>query len=138
MSPDDGPANAQGDEIRFVQLVAMFQMAAMQQMGKLVNPVTNEIEKDLAQAKASIDMIEMLKRRSEGNRSAAETEFLDKVLFELHMNYVDEAGRPDEESKAREAREGAEESDAAAEGESDKAGDGGGTPSDEASDPDEK
>lgn len=82
-----GPA---ADEIRFMQLVAMFQMAAMQQMGKLVNPVTNEMERDLDQARASIDILEMLKRRTEGNRTATENQFLDKILFELHMNYVEE------------------------------------------------
>ena len=36
-------------------------MAALQQLGKLVNPVTNEEERDLEQAKAAIDMIEMIK-----------------------------------------------------------------------------
>ena len=77
-----------------MQLVAMFQMAAMQQLGKLPNPVTNEIDRDLDQARVSIDMLEMLKQRTEGNRSEAESEVLEKVLFELQMNYVDETRRP--------------------------------------------
>ena len=92
------------DAVRFVQLVAMFQMAAMQAMGKLVNPVTNEVERDLEQARGSIDMLEMLQRRTEGNRSAEETEMLEKVLFELRMNFVDETRRedsqPDDEGDA--------------------------------------
>jgi len=79
------------DAVRFVQLIAMFQMAAMQAMGKLVNPVTNEVERDLDQARGSIEMLEMLQRRTEGNRGAEETELLDKVLFELRMNFVDES-----------------------------------------------
>jgi len=78
----------------FLQLVAMFQYAAMQQMGKLANPVSGEIERDLAQARISIDMIEMLQNRTQTGRSARESEFLDKVLFELRMNYVDESKRP--------------------------------------------
>jgi hypothetical protein len=109
----------------------MFQMAAMQQMGKLVNPVTNEVEKDLSQAKASIDMIEMLKRRTEGNLSTSETEFLDKVLFELHMNYVDEAtGKAEEDSKPSEASEEGVAPDADAQGDADAE-----TASDETTDP---
>jgi hypothetical protein len=82
------------DELLFMQLVAMFQYAAMQQMGKLPSPVSGRIGRDLEQAKASIAMVEMLRNRTEGNRSAGETEFLDKVLFELRMNFVDESRRP--------------------------------------------
>jgi hypothetical protein len=82
------------DEQLFLQLVAMFQFAAMQQMGKLPNPVTGQIERDLAQARASIDIVEMLQSKTAGTCSAREKEFLDKVLFELRMNYVDEVNRP--------------------------------------------
>ena len=80
----------------FLQLVAMFQYAAMQQMGKLPNPVTGKIDRDLEQARISIDMIEMLQSRTQASRSAREGEYLDKVLFELRMNYVDESKRPPE------------------------------------------
>lgn len=87
------------DTSRLLQLIAMFQLAAMQQMGKLPNPITNEIERDLQQAKASIDVLETIKRKTQGNLSELETEFLDKVLFELHMNYVDEVSRPATDTK---------------------------------------
>lgn len=85
------------DELLFLHLVSMFQFAAMQQMGKMANPVSGKIERDLAQARMSIDMVEMLHAKSEGRRSAAESEFLDKVLFELRMNYVDETRRDERE-----------------------------------------
>ena len=87
-------SNPSRDETLFVQLVAMFQFAAMQQMGKLPNPVTGKIERDLSQSRISIEMIEMLQRRTQAERSAQESEYLDKVLFELRMNYVDESKRP--------------------------------------------
>ncbi len=86
-------------EAQFLQLVSMFQVAALQQMGKLANPVTNQIERDLQQAKASIDIVEMLQEKTKGNLSDRETEYVDKVLFELRMNYVDEA---DKETKDKE------------------------------------
>ena len=89
-------SNSSRDEILFLQLVAMFQYAAMQQMGKLPNPVSGKIERDLDQARISIDMIEMLQSRTQASRSARESEYLDKVLFELRMNYVDESKRPAE------------------------------------------
>ena len=46
---------AEEKEGLFMQLVLMFQTAAMQQMGKVINPLTKKIEKDLAQAKFSIE-----------------------------------------------------------------------------------
>lgn len=104
---------------RFLQLVAMFQMAALQQMGKLPNPLTNEIERELQQAKASIDMIEMLGDKTKGNLSDPEKEFLDKILFELRMNYVDEVSRAAEEEKEdKKAEEKGEEGEPTEEGES--------------------
>lgn len=95
--PDNGE-HAHADESRFLQLVTMFQFAAMQQMGKIANPVTNEIERNLAQARASIDLLEMLQRKTEGNRTESEEQLLKKVLFELQMNYVDESRKPDEQA----------------------------------------
>lgn len=85
------------DELLFLHLVSMFQFAAMQQMGKLPNPVTGKIERDLEQARLSIDMIEMLHAKTAGTRTADESELLDKVLFELRMNFVDETKRAQSE-----------------------------------------
>jgi hypothetical protein len=85
------------DEILFMQIVATFQFAAMQQMGKLANPVSGEIERDLDQARMSIDIVRMLQRKTEGHRSPRESELLDKILFELQMNYVDEVRRDETE-----------------------------------------
>jgi len=42
-------SNPARDATLFLQLVAMFQYAAMQQMGKLPSPMTGQIERDLAQ-----------------------------------------------------------------------------------------
>lgn len=74
----------------FFSLVAMFQTAAMQQMGKLINPVTGKIERDLEQARFSIDILGMLQEKTKGNLTDEERRFLDHVLFELRLNYVDE------------------------------------------------
>jgi len=81
------------DELLFLHLVSMFQFAAMQQMGKLPSPATGKIERDLDQARMSIDMVEMLHAKTAGHRSAQESEFIDKILFELRMNFVDETRR---------------------------------------------
>ncbi|NIM99629.1 MAG: DUF1844 domain-containing protein [candidate division Zixibacteria bacterium] len=78
------------DEFHFVQLVLMFQSAAMQQMGKVQNPITQKIERNLDQAEFSIDMLEMIQNKTKNNLSENEKKFLEHTLFELRMNYLDE------------------------------------------------
>ena len=95
MKDDQGPLH---DEVLFLHVVSMFQVAAMQQMGKIPNPLTNEIERDLDQAKVSVDILAMLKNKTSGNLSERENEYLGKVLFESQMNYIDELKRPGDES----------------------------------------
>ena len=74
----------------FMQLVYSFQNMAVMQLGKLMNPQTNKVEKDLPQAKGTIDLIRMLKEKTKGNLSAKESEFLDQILLNLQLNYADE------------------------------------------------
>jgi hypothetical protein len=111
-----GPTNAQ----IFLHLVTMFQVAAMQQLGKVMNPVTNKIERDLEQAKFSIDIISMLKEKTKGNLSPAEEEYLGKIVFELQMNYVDEVDREKKEKQEFEEKEAAEPESDAVEAEADQ------------------
>jgi hypothetical protein len=87
----------QQNELLFTQLFLMFQGAAYQHMGKVMNPVTNKIERDLAQAKHSIDMLGMLEAKTKGNLSENEKRLVDHVLYEIRMNYVDEVNKGDQE-----------------------------------------
>ena len=76
------------------QLVSMLHFAALQHMGKLKNPMTDKIERDLPQAQATIDMIDMLHTKMKGNLAQDEERLFVNVLQELKLNYVDEAGKP--------------------------------------------
>jgi len=82
--------NSEKYDVQFFQLVVSLQAAAMQQMGKIISPLTGKIERDLDMAKQSIDMLEMIQRKSEGNLSSEEKQLLDRSLYELRMNYVEE------------------------------------------------
>jgi hypothetical protein len=79
------------NQLLLTQLILMFQTAALQQMGKLKNPLTDKIEKDLSQAQISIDMLEMLHKKMKGNLTQEEDRLFSSVLQELKLNYVDEA-----------------------------------------------
>lgn len=89
----------------FQHLVVMFQTLALQQMGKLVSPITGKVERDLHQAKITVDMLGMIQNRTEGNLDENEKKILDTVMMELQMNYIDETARAAEEEKAGPADE---------------------------------
>src|SRR5512140_1461832 len=83
----------------FTQLVLMFHAATMHQLGKIKNPVTGAIERDLAAAQNSIDILDMLKEKTKGNLGEEERRLLTTVIQELKLNYVDEANKKPEEKK---------------------------------------
>jgi hypothetical protein len=78
-------------DFQFIQLILSLHGAAMQQMGKVQSPITGKIERDLAMCKNTIDMIEMIDRKTKGNLTDDEKRLVDRVLFECRMNFVDEA-----------------------------------------------
>jgi hypothetical protein len=88
----------------FVSLVTMFHLAAMQQMGKIKNPLTDSIERNLEAARESIDLLEMLRSKTRGNLSAEETRMLEQVLQELRLNFVDESSKPQPASETSDAQ----------------------------------
>ncbi len=77
----------------FFNLVMMFHASAMQSMGKLKNPITDKVERDLQQAKMSIDMLDMLAEKTKGNLNEDESKFLIHLIDELKLNYVDEVNK---------------------------------------------
>ena len=81
------------DELLLTQLILMFQTAALQQMGKLKNPLLDKVDRDLQQAQISIDMVDMLHRKMERNLSPEEERMFTTILQELRLNYVDEVAK---------------------------------------------
>ena len=88
-------------------LVFSLQAAAMQQMGKIQNPMTGEIEKDLDQAKGSIDILEMLKVKCRTDTPEELLRLIDGAVMDLQLNYMDEmkksAPAEDETDEEKEA-----------------------------------
>jgi len=79
----------------FMQLVLMVHASAMQHLGKLKNPLTDTVERNLPAAQASIDLLDMLAVKTRGNLNHAEERLLGDMIRELKLNYVDEAARPE-------------------------------------------
>ena len=77
----------------FAQLILIFHQNAMMSMGKLKNPMTDKIERDLSQTQQSIDMLEMIRDKTKDNLSIELAQMLDHALTELRLNYVDEMNK---------------------------------------------
>ncbi len=89
----------QKQQALFMQLVLMFHQAAWQQLGKIPNPMTNKVERDLEQARVSIDLLDMLQARTKGNLREDEARVLEQVLRELKLNFVDELDKEKKEKQ---------------------------------------
>ncbi|MFH0989810.1 MAG: DUF1844 domain-containing protein [bacterium] len=74
----------------FLNLVMMFQAAAMQYIGKIKNPASDKIERDLNQAQFAIDTLDMIAKRTKGNLNETEERMLSGTIRDLKLNYVDE------------------------------------------------
>jgi hypothetical protein len=109
----DGNAGIDGYLFR---LIATFEAAAMQQLGKIAHPITGDVEVDLAGARDSIEMLVAIQRKTDGNLNQDEKRLLEHVLYQLRMNYVDVSSDHKEEAAAPESSSAGE--DEAAEGNS--------------------
>lgn len=77
----------------FVALVYSLQMQAMMNLGKIKNPMTDVIEKNLEAASVSIDMIDMLLHKSKEGFTDEEKKVLEHIVSDLRLNYVNESGK---------------------------------------------
>lgn len=74
----------------FLQLLLGLQQSGMMTLGKLMNPLTRQIDKNLEAARDTIDTLAALETRTRGNLEPDEARVLQQVLTELRMNYLDE------------------------------------------------
>ena len=95
----------QMNEALFAQLVFMFQGAAYQHMGKVKNPMTDKIERDMDQARHAIDVLSMLEAKTQGNLGDEEKTLLEHALYELRLNFMDEVKKGTTETTAGGAEE---------------------------------
>jgi hypothetical protein len=85
-------------DFRFLALVMSLATAAWSQLGKIAHPVTQKVEKDLEQAKVTIDFLRMLLEKTQGNLKPKEQELLRNTVTDLELNFADEVKRGGGES----------------------------------------
>src|SRR5580765_3968124 len=101
MSESDEKFEMSGEpDYRFLSLVMSLATAAWSQLGKVANPATQKIEKDIDQARISIEFLRMIQEKTEGNLSVKEQELIDNTVADLELNFADEI-RKTESSSAK-------------------------------------
>lgn len=78
-------------EINFSSFVISLSSSALFHFGEIPDPVTNTKQRNLPLAKQTIDILGILKDKTEGNLSEEESKLLENLLFDLRLRYVNES-----------------------------------------------
>ncbi|RKY40014.1 MAG: DUF1844 domain-containing protein [Candidatus Omnitrophota bacterium] len=79
--------------MNFALFISSLGMQALMHLGEVVNPLTNKKETDLKQAKQTIDILEILEKKTKGNLDKKEEQILRDILYETRMKYIEKAGQ---------------------------------------------
>jgi len=72
----------------FLNLIQQFYQSALIFMGKIENPQTKKMEKNIDLARYFIDSLDMLQIKTKGNLSEQETQVLQKIVQDLKLDFV--------------------------------------------------
>ena len=87
---DDGAADhAEEMEVNFLNYITSLAFQTMIFLGEIPNPMTNQQDKNLGQAKFLLDTLILLRDKTKGNLDAKEDEILGSAIYELQLKYVE-------------------------------------------------
>jgi hypothetical protein len=97
-APAEGQAASPAEEpplpeINFSSFIFSLSTSAMYHFGDFPDPVTKEGNRNLPAAKQTIDILSILKTKTEGNLDENEKQLLDGMLYELRMRFVKEVAK---------------------------------------------
>lgn len=79
--PPQGGPDLQG-------LFIMLASSALVNLGEAADPETGERVLDLEQAREAIDLLSLLRAKTEGNRTEQESHLLEEMLYDLRLRFV--------------------------------------------------
>lgn len=86
--PSDESSSMPLPEANFMTLIFSLYTHVQISLGFIPDPITQQPNKDLSQAKYNIDMLGILKEKTKGNLTKEEEQALDQMLYEVRMTYV--------------------------------------------------
>lgn len=91
-TPTTGKSSVQ---INFSSFLFSLGSSAFIALGEEENPFTGKKSINLSQAQESIDLLNILQEKTQGNLSKEEESLLNNLLFSVRMKYIELAGKPD-------------------------------------------
>jgi Domain of unknown function (DUF1844) len=85
-SPGSAAAPPTGPDLQ--GLFIMLASSALVNLGEATDPDTGERILDLGQAKEAIDLLSLLRLKTEGNRTEPESHLLEEILYDLQLRFV--------------------------------------------------
>ena len=94
-APPAEPAGAVAPETPdLTSLFLMLASSALVHLGEAADPMTRGVRKDLGQAQYVIDLLLLLREKTEGNRTEEETRLLSEVLHDLQVRFFRAVNQP--------------------------------------------
>lgn len=87
--PKPSEEEAAQPQLDFFNYVASLGFQAMIFLGEMPNPVTDQTEKNLKQAKFLIDTLVLIRDKTIGNLTQEESELLNGSIYELQKRFVE-------------------------------------------------
>jgi len=83
-------------EASFQVFLAGLYTQTLMALGEMENPVSGEKARSMPEAQYLIDTIEMLRDKTKGNLSDEESTYLENLLYDLQMRYIEATKKKDE------------------------------------------
>jgi hypothetical protein len=89
--------NLPGDALKvdFPTFIFSLFSSALIQLGEMADPITGAMDPNLVSAQQTIDIIDVLRVKTEGNLSEEESKLLENVSAELKWKYLDAVKKKD-------------------------------------------
>jgi Domain of unknown function (DUF1844) len=85
-APEPAPASAPGRNL--IGLFMMLAQSAMMALGEASEPGMGAPRANPQEAAALVDLLLLLREKTEGNRTAEETEVLGELIYDLQLRYI--------------------------------------------------
>lgn len=86
--PPAGESGRKPPPIDFSSFLLSLATTAMVHLGEMVDPDGGRSPENIDAAKQMVDILAMLQKKTEGNRTSDETRLLDDILYELRMKIL--------------------------------------------------
>jgi hypothetical protein len=86
--PQKSPSGETSESVDFASFLLSLATTGMVHLGEIPEPMTGQPAENLEGARQMIDILSLLKEKTEGNLSAEENRLLDGLLYELRMKFL--------------------------------------------------